>query len=108
MLELWTTITVECAHSMPAALGVPAVHGHSYWLQFFVKTSVEDPVPLPSLQFAADCIRRQLDHRNLDELMPAASMEAIAQFAADRWYGPRLTRVVVRRDSLGCGVEWRP
>jgi hypothetical protein len=106
-LEVWTTITLEVAHTS-AAQGVPALHGHSYWISFYCATRVEDPLPLANLDAAAAVLRSALDHRNLDALMPQATMEGIAQWCADHWHGPRLTRVVVRRESLGCGVEWRP
>lgn len=105
-MELWTTITIECAHTS-AALGVPALHGHSYWVQFFAATLVSNPVPLDAMQKAAEPLRYALDHKNLDTILDEATMESLAMWCVDHWHGPRLTRLVVRRDSLGCGVEWR-
>lgn len=108
MIELWTTITVECAHTLRVANGIGKVHGHSYWLQFFVASTAARPAPLPELQSHALSVFTLLDHRNLDDLMAEPTMEAIAEYAASKWGGPELTRVVVRRDSMSCGVEWRP
>lgn len=107
-LELWTTVTVECSHAMPVHLGVSAVHGHSYWLQFFVASSPTDPTPLPKLQAEAQRFAAWFDHGHLNDCIPVPTMEAMAEYIADRWRGPLLTRIIVRRDSLGCGVEWRP
>jgi 6-pyruvoyl-tetrahydropterin synthase len=107
VIEIWTTITIEVAHSSPT-MGVPQLHGHSYWLQFFAETdSGSNATSLAAMQSAAGEIRTHLDHRNLDEVMSPATMEQIVAHCVARWDGPRLTRVVVRRDSLGCGVEWR-
>jgi 6-pyruvoyl-tetrahydropterin synthase len=107
-VELWATVTIECAHTMPDRYGVPAVHGHSYWVQCFVASSAADPVPLGEVQAAAKKVADWMDHRSLDELMPLASMEGVAEYVAQTWSGPPLSRIVVRRDSIGCGVEWRP
>jgi hypothetical protein len=49
-LELWATVTIECAHTMPDRFGVPELHGHSYWIQCFVASTSSDPIPLPTLQ----------------------------------------------------------
>lgn len=105
-LEIWTTACIECAHSNPQ-LGVPEVHGHSYWLQFFAESSADSPTPLAWMEEAAAAIRGSLDHRNLDGLLPTATMESIAAFIVQNWQGPALARVIVRRESIGCGVEWR-
>jgi len=106
MMELWTTTTVECAHSSPA-MGFPQVHGHSYWLQFFCETSTTNPEPLEGMQRAAERIKAFLDHRNLDDIMQPSTMETLVYSILSNWKGPRLSRVIVRRDSIGCGVEWR-
>jgi len=68
---------------------------------------MDEPVPLAEVQAAAARVQRSLDHRNLDVVLPSATMESIAGWVVDKWAGPRLTRVIVRRESLGCGVEWR-
>jgi 6-pyruvoyl-tetrahydropterin synthase len=106
--ELWTTITVEVAHTLREGLGVPRLHGHSYWLQFFVSSPAASPVPLPVLKDCAGAVYLALDHRDLDDIIAEPTMESIAEYAASIWRGPALTRIVVRRDSIGCGVEWRP
>lgn len=108
MIELWATITIEVAHTLREGLGVPRLHGHSYWLQFFVNSAATNPVPLPVLQDCAAAIHDALDHRCLDDLIAEPTMESIAEHAASIWRGPALTRIVVRRDSIGCGAEWRP
>lgn len=110
MTEIWTVVTVECAHTMPGALGVSVLHGHSYWLQFFANSPAAHPVLLKLMQGWAREVAEQIDHRNLNDVLqvPDATMEALAEHAAGLWCGAELTRVVVRRDSIGCGVEWRP
>jgi 6-pyruvoyl-tetrahydropterin synthase len=105
-VEIWTTVTIEVAHSSPAQ-GYPEVHGHSYWIQFFSQTSAESPTSLSLMQSEAKWVAGRLDHRNLDELLPSATMESIAQWCSAHWNGPALSRIIVRRESLGCGVEWR-
>lgn len=105
-MELWTTFTLECAHSLPS-MGYREIHGHSYWLQVFCETNSEQPTHLAELQAEAERIRDKLDHKNLDDIFVTASMETIIGFTVAHWRGPRLTRVIIRRASIGCGVEWR-
>lgn len=105
-LEIWTTACIECAHSNPQ-LGVPEIHGHSYWLQFFAESDAASPTPLGWLEDAASAIKAALDHRNLDNILPTSTMESISEFVVNNWQGPSLSRVIVRRESIGCGVEWR-
>jgi len=107
MTELWHTFTIECAHSLPG-LGIAHVHGHSYWITVYVESRPESPVPLAMLEGYCAMLRGRLDHKNLDDLMPQPTMESIAAWVCREIQGPRPTRVVVSRPSIGAGVEHRP
>ena len=104
---LYTTFCFEASHSLQAPIGVPSVHGHSYWARVWIASSREQLTPLPSLETEAKRVAALLDHQHLNDLMDhQPTMEALVDYIRAQWQGPALTRVHVWRESLGCGVEW--
>ncbi|MFZ9176912.1 MAG: 6-carboxytetrahydropterin synthase [Burkholderiaceae bacterium] len=104
---LYTTFCFEASHSLQASVGVPAIHGHSYWARVWIESSSEQLTPLPSLEAEAKRVAGLLDHQHLNDLMvQQPTMEALVDFIRVQWQGPALRRVHVWRESLGCGVEW--
>ncbi|MRD55719.1 hypothetical protein GH816_04105 [Betaproteobacteria bacterium LSUCC0115] len=104
---LYTTFCFEASHSLQAPIGVPSVHGHSYWARVWIASSREQLTPLPSLETEAKRVAALLDHQHLNDLMDhQPTMEALVDYIRAQWQGPALKRVHVWRESLGCGVEW--
>ena len=104
---LYTTFCFEASHSLVASVGLPQLHGHSYWARVWVASSADEPTPLPQLELEACKVQQLLDHQHLNELMEEEpTMEALIQFIRRSWEGPSLARVSVWRESLGCGAEW--
>jgi 6-pyruvoyl-tetrahydropterin synthase len=106
---LYTTFSFEASHSLAPAIGLPQIHGHSYWARVWVASPPEGVTPLPGLEAATVRIKALLDHRHLNDVIDhEPTMERIIEFIRAQWEGPPLTRVRVWRESLGCGAEWRP
>lgn len=104
---LYTTFCFEASHSLQAPIGVPSVHGHSYWARVWIESSREQLTPLPTLETEAKRVAALLDHQHLNDLMDhQPTMEALVDYIRTQWRGPALKRVHVWRESLGCGVEW--
>lgn len=106
-MELWHTFTIECAHSLHG-IGHAKLHGHSYWVTVYYSTSSDSPTPLAMIEGYCAMLRGKLDHQNLDDVMTQPTMESIAEFVCREIQGPRPTRVVVSRPSIGAGVEYVP
>lgn len=106
MTELWHTFTVECAHSLPG-IGHATVHGHSYWITVYMESSAESPLPMDILTGYCALLKGQIDHGNLNDVLPVPTMESLAEWVAREIQGQRPTRVLVTRPSIGVGVEWR-
>ncbi|NBV89742.1 MAG: hypothetical protein EBR88_09570 [Betaproteobacteria bacterium] len=104
---LYTTFCFEASHSLVASMGLPQLHGHSYWARVWVASSSHQPSPLPALELEARRVQQLLDHQHLNALMQEEpTMEALIDFIRHHWNGPALRRVSVWRESLGCGAEW--
>lgn len=104
---LFTTFTFESSHSLITTIGQPQTHGHSYWARVYVRSSSREIVPLPRLEAHASEVKVLLDHQHLNDLMDEnPTMEALVGYIRRHWRGPALERVLVWRESLGCGVEW--
>ncbi|MEY4013691.1 MAG: 6-pyruvoyl tetrahydropterin synthase [Pseudomonadota bacterium] len=104
---LYTTFCFEASHSLAASVGLPQLHGHSYWARVWVASSAAHPTPLPDLELEARKVQKLLDHQHLNTLMEQEpTMEALVDFIRRTWTGPELKRVSVWRESLGCGAEW--
>lgn len=108
MIELWTTFTLECSHTLEQPIGIPVLHGHSYWVQVFYESTVKDPVPLPMLAGYAEQLKHRLDHIHLNDLLPQPTMESLAEYVYTYIQGQRPTKVVVERKSIGVGVIYKP
>lgn len=104
---LYTTFCFEASHRLIAPVGLPQMHGHSYWARVWIASSPDHPSPLPDLEQEAQRIKRLLDHQHLNDLMTQEpTMEALIAFIRGAWGGPELERVSVWRESLGCGADW--
>lgn len=107
MTLLYTTFCFEASHSLALPLGMPQLHGHSYWARVWVRSEAEGVTPLPELEREAMVMRGLLDHQHLNDVLKTApTMEALTVFIRAHWKGPALQRVCVWRESLGCGAEW--
>lgn len=105
--ELWAETTLELSHTLQEPVGVPTMHGHSYWVRVYVETDWIEPTPLPKLQEAMQRIQKY-DHTHMNTWLLDPTMERLAEFVAGQVVGVRVTRVQVERKSLGTGVEYRP
>jgi 6-pyruvoyl-tetrahydropterin synthase len=104
MMEACVTTQIECAHRDALTGGV---HGHSYTIE----TWFEAGPHLVMTHLAVKTITDLIDHTMLDDSVGGPQMEDIA-----KWVLPRVsllaaldvTRVVVRRPSLGFAVQITP
>ena len=108
MIELWTSFTLECSHTLEQPIGIPVLHGHSYWVQVFYETSAKNPIPLPMLNGCAELMKNRLDHTHLNDLLTQPTMESLAEYVYTYIQGPRPTKIVVERKSIGVGVIYKP
>jgi 6-pyruvoyl-tetrahydropterin synthase len=83
------------AHSLPQH---PTPHGHSYEVWAYVEGGCAE-----ELQRHLGEVCGGLDHKNLNDLFDAPTMETIAQFIG---YGLRARKVVVSRPVEGLCAEW--
>lgn len=106
---LYTTITLEVAHRLETASDTMALHGHSYWVQVFVASNAANPYPLPQLEAHAQGIKQKLDHQCLNDFIAQPTQEALVDYIRQLWppTAPALQKIIVRRDSIGTGVEWQ-
>lgn len=104
-MNLCASFNLECAHSIEA-MGMPVLHGHSYVVTVCVASSPDKAVPLPDLQGWAAEIQKQLDHRNLNDVLDCPTMEAIVRYVRRNWPGPELRAVRVARPTIGASAEW--
>jgi len=104
---LYTTFCFEASHSLLAPVGMPQLHGHSYWARIWIASCPDHPSALPALEAEARKLKDRLDHQHLNSLMSREpTMEALVAFIREHWSGPELRRVSVWRESLGCGADW--
>lgn len=104
------SIWLECAHRMPAQ-GYDRLHGHSYKVTCYVKTSPVAPVLLADLDYMMREVRMRFDHCELKE--GEESMEGLAS-AIDHWWAGRATqcnkmpleKVVIERPSIEMRLEY--
>lgn len=107
-MEMWVEAVCEMAHRVEDPIGVPRLHGHSYWVRVYVASDVDQIVS--AIQVQAD-LRRQLrglDHSLMNDTLPSGTMEELARWVAAKMSGWKVTRVAIERKSLGVGVEFRP
>jgi len=107
MMEMWVETTCEMAHRVEDPLGVPRLHGHSYWVRVYVQSDVDHLVS--AIQVQADLRRhlRSIDHSLMNDTLPTGTMEEMARWVAKVMSGWKVTRVAIERKSLGVGVEYR-
>jgi 6-pyruvoyltetrahydropterin/6-carboxytetrahydropterin synthase len=104
-MEIWTEFTVEVSHTLQDPIGIPVMHGHSYWVRCYFTTSEDDPVPLPMLEGYCKMLRNKIDHKHMNDFLPVPTMEALAVWVSENLqYKP--CRVVIERKSIGTGLEY--
>lgn len=108
MMEIGHTFCIEVAHLLPDPLGVERVHGHSYEITVYAETFPDNPTPLGLLSGFCSFIKADLDHRYLNDVIASPTMENIALWIYEHIQGPRPTRVVVSRPSIGAKLEFLP
>ena len=106
---LYSETTIEVSHQVASPIAQQnTIHGHSYWIRVFVKTSVEFPTPVEKLQEDVNTIGKMLDHTHLNNEVPEGTMESIARWfekkIKDKQYD--LKKIIVERKSMGIGVEY--
>jgi len=106
VIELWQEFTIEASHNLPQPIGMPVVHGHSYWIRVYIKTEEGNVVPQPMLKGYCEQIQHRLDHQHLNDFIAEPTMEGIAKWILDNWQGPEVTRIRIDRPSVGTGIEW--
>lgn len=107
IMELWTTFTIECSHTLEEPIGYPVMHGHSYWIRVYFDSSAIKPLPLPEIDKACQLVKGQLDHKHLNDFMPSPTMESIAEFVFQN-IELRPVRIDVERKSIGAGITFYP
>lgn len=107
-MEMWVETTCEMAHRVQDPIGVPRLHGHSYWVRLYVESDVDHIVS--AIQVQADLKRhlRSIDHSMMNETLEMGTMEELARWVAQQMAGWKPTRVRIERKSLGVGVDYRP
>ena len=119
MIELSQSFGFEAAHTLERAVGAEAsrrIHGHSYRAELVLRGEPDARsgmlIDLGTVAATIASLVVRLDHRLLDEVpgLGAATMENLAAFIY-RHAKPdlaALTRVVVRRDSIGQSCAYEP
>jgi 6-pyruvoyl-tetrahydropterin synthase len=103
-IERAVTVNVEAAHHDDDG----RLHGHSYLVECWTTTEQD----LPAFERAVREVSSRVDHTVLESSIGGRTMEALGIWFLQWNYGPagdvRLSRVVVRRPTLGYAVEVRP
>lgn len=95
-LTVWAETTVSAAHT----LNGHDLHGHTY----VVRVHVRPPVDAEALLEDLRAVRRGVDHRYLNDVLPAPTMEALAQWFVDALAGRFAVAGVdvSRAEGVGC------
>jgi 6-pyruvoyltetrahydropterin/6-carboxytetrahydropterin synthase len=120
MMEIVKEFTFDAAHDLAAnvAEGHPysRLHGHSFRVEIHLRGE-PDPktgwiVDFAVLDRAIQPLRQRLDHSYLNEIagLERPTLETIGRWIFDqvRWSVPQVSRVVVRRGSLGEAAIYEP
>lgn len=96
MITVWAETTVSAAHIFNGH----ALHGHTY----IVRLSVHAPVDAEALHADLAEMRKGVDHRCLNDVLPEPTMEAMAlwfaELAGKRY---RVAEVAISRaEGMGC------
>lgn len=76
-MKAWKSFYFEAAHFLPDN---PQVHGHSYRVVMWFATSASNPVSLSGIEKIEWQLKRMVDHRMLNELLPSPTMESISEY----------------------------
>ena len=105
-MRIFKRFTFDAAHRLP---DWPDVHGHSYNVEVWLEGPVVDGYVIPERELTewTERVRRQLDHKYLNDFIEKPTSENIAkyiwsQFATSGF----IRRVIVFRKSCGMGVEY--
>jgi 6-pyruvoyl-tetrahydropterin synthase len=107
-MQLWVEATCEMAHRVEDPIGVPRLHGHSYWVRVYIQSDVDQLVS--AIQVQADLKRHlvTLDHSLMNDTLETGTMEEFARWVAKVMSGWKPIRVSINRKSLGVGVDYFP
>jgi 6-pyruvoyltetrahydropterin/6-carboxytetrahydropterin synthase len=116
--ELSQTFYFEAAHTLRRTVDVEPslrIHGHTYIAQITLAGQPDDAgmvVDLAYLRRNIETLRRELDHRFLDEVagLGPATLENLCRYiwrAMELIYGAKLASVDVRRDASGDACKLR-
>jgi 6-pyruvoyltetrahydropterin/6-carboxytetrahydropterin synthase len=98
--------TFDAAHRLP---DWPEIHGHSYEVEVWFEGPVVDGYVIreSELTAATDAVRRELDHRFLNDVMDVPTSENIARWLWARFAAVgRVVKVRVYRGTVGLAVEY--
>lgn len=105
-MKVFKQFTFDVAHQLP---DWPGLHGHSYTAEVWFEGPATDGYVVPEslLSNTVEAVRKQLDHRYLNDLIDLPTSENIARWIWDQLapQGP-LIKVRVFRGSIGFGVEF--
>jgi 6-pyruvoyltetrahydropterin/6-carboxytetrahydropterin synthase len=95
-ITIWAETTVSAAHTFNGH----QLHGHTY----VVRVHVQPPADAEALHADLLEVRRGVDHRYLNDVLPEPTMEALAQWFVDAM-GNRYAVAevsVTRPEGMGC------
>ena len=109
-MKAWKSFWFEASHTLPDN---PQIHGHSYLVKLWFKTSATQPVELAQIEKLQWQMHKFLDHKHLNDIMPSPTMESIAVCLFEHGkvlidmqkIRVELLSVDVERPSLNFGVE---
>lgn len=103
-MTVWAETIVRAAHTMNGH----CLHGHTYRVRVSVVT--DETIDSEALHHDVQTWREGIDHDDLNEVLPAPTMEAMARAFAMRAAASGYTVAAVRVDRPleGIGCEWRP
>ena len=106
VLKIFQRFTFDAAHRLP---DWPDLHGHSYTVELWFEGPAKDGYVIRAGDLAelAGTIKRKLDHKYLNDIIPIPTSENIAVFIWNELSGTATRKkVVVYRESCGMGVEY--
>lgn len=103
MMTIWAETTVSAAHRF----GGYDLHGHTYLVRVSVRASSTTFLNAENFLLALQEIRKGVDHRCLNDVLPVPTMEELALWFA-REVGRRFDVAEVaisRAEGLGCRLS---
>lgn len=109
-MKAWKSFWFEASHTLPDN---PQIHGHSYLVKLWFKTSPSEPVSLKQIEKLEWQMKRFVDHKHLNDMMNSPTMETIANcmmihaksLIDAQKINVELLAVDIERPSLNFGVE---